>query len=344
MKWYENTDGRNDVFAAGRVRLARNLKSCPFPNRMSPEEIKNLNGLLKSRLSDLGEADGTAYRYYAVNELPDKERKALWERRVINETLAGRKTSTGLYLSDDESMSLSFGGDDHIRIQCMSTDVNLDQLWNECRRMDDRVNSRFPYAFHEKYGYLTAFPTNMGTGLRVSVILHLPFLSMGKQFRKLITEVGRFGIRVKGMFGEGPENYGNLYEISNQKTLGQTEEEIISLVYRMASHLAANERKVRSLALRENRVVLTDEAYKSYGVLKYARQMSLKEAMTFLSQIRVGLCEGLLQTKEPLNVFGCMLERQPASLMVRRLGEISPEELNILRAETIRDSLPELVC
>jgi protein arginine kinase len=343
MKWYENTNGRNDVFAAGRIRLARNLENCPFPNKMTPEEAQGLTCLLKSRLSDLGAADGRTYQYYAVNELPEKEKKALQERKAINEALAGKKTPTGLYLSEDEAVSLSFNGDDHIRIQYMSTDVDLDRLWNGCSRLDDFVNSRFSYAFHEKYGYLTAFPTNMGTGLRVSVILHLPFLSTGKQFRKLVTEVGRFGIRVKGVFGEGAENYGNLYEVSNQKTLGQTEEEIISLVYRMASHLAANERKVRSLALRENRVLLEDEAYKSYGVLKYARQLSFKEAMTFLSQIRVGLCEGLLQTESPVNVFGCMLDRQPASLRQRRLGEISQEELNILRAESIRESLPELV-
>ena len=343
MRWYENTDNRNDVFAAGRVRLVRNLDGCAFPGRLSPEEAEGLTRLLKDRLSDLGEAEGSPYRYLALNELTEKERKALQERRVINETLAVKKEAAGLFLSEDERLSVSLNGDDHIRIQAISTDVNLNSLWDRCDRMDDWINSRFSYAFHERYGYLTTFPTNMGTGLRASVILHLPLLSSGKQFRKLVNEVGRFGIRVKGIFGEGTENYGQLYEVSNQKTLGQSEEEIISLVYRMASHLAANERKVRSLALRENRMVLEDEAYKAYGVLRYARQLSFKEAMTYLSYVRAGLCEGLMQTERPVNVLGLMLAQQPANLMERHIGEISPEELNQIRAESIRESLPRLV-
>ncbi len=343
MKWYENKNTRNDVFAAARVRLVRNLEGVPFPGKLSETEAEGVNHMLRDRLSEMTTASGKQFRYYELDQMTEVERRALQERKVINETLASKTGPAALLTLDDESMSISMNGDDHIRIQCISTDVNLDRIWTSCDQMDDYINRRFTYAYHEKYGYLTAFPTNMGTGLRVSVFLHLPFLSMGKQFRKLVGEVGRFGIRVKGVFGEGAENYGSLYEVSNQKTLGQSEGEIISLVYRMASHLAANERRVRALALRENRVALEDEAYKSYGVLKYARQLSFKEAMMYLSHVRVGLCEGLLQMEQPVNIFGYMLNQQDANLRARRIGEVTQEELNQIRAESMRDSLPSLV-
>lgn len=343
MKWYESRNTRNDVFAAARIRLVRNLEGVPFPDKLTEEEAEGLNRLLQDRLSDMTTSSGKQFRYFELNDLTEVERMALKERRVINETLATKTTPTGLLVLDDESMSISMNGDDHIRIQCMSTDVNLDRIWTGCDQIDDYINRRFTYAYHEKYGYLTTFPTNMGTGLRVSVYLHLPFLSSGKQFRNLIGEVSRFGVRVKGVFGEGAENYGSLYEVSNQKTLGQSEEEILSLVYRMASHLAANERRVRAMALRDKRVVLEDEAYKSYGVLKYARHLSLKEAMIYLSHVRVGLCEGMLQTEQPVNIFGYMLNQQDANIKARRIGEVSEEELNQIRAESIRDSLPNLV-
>ena len=221
-------------------------------------------------------------------------------------------------------------------------ETELLKLWEEANRLDDYVNERFDYAFHEKYGYLTAYPTNVGTGLRAAVTLHLPMLSAGKRFGKLVAEMGRFGVAVRGVYGDGNENYGSLYEISNQKTLGVTEEEVISLVKPMADRLAASERKMKSVTLKSHRSDMEDEIFKSYGVLRYARKLSVKEAMTYLSQVRAGEMEGLLQFQKPVNVHRLMMEVQPANIRML-VSKKEETDLNQARAAYVQEMLPELV-
>ncbi len=167
-------------------------------------------------------------------------------------------------------------------------------------------------------------------------------MSSGNQFRKLVQEYSRFGISVKGMSGDSNENFGGLYEVKNQKTLGQTEEELIALVSQAAGQLAAQERKVKALALRSHRLQMEDEVYKSYGVLKYARKLSYKEGMTYLSQLRLGLCENLLQSEKPVNLFGIMLNIRPANLKQGRGEKLEGDALDEARAQYIRERLPEI--
>ncbi len=342
LKWYQETENRHDVFVAGRVRLVRNLEHYPFPLKLSGEDAGELVGKLENGLKDIGNTDGKQYQKLSVPVIDKTEKKALKERRAINDAGASKKGPETLLLSEDERVSILLNGEDHIRIQCITGGAELPALWKEAGQLDDYINERFGYAFHEKYGYLTAYPTNMGTGLRAGVTLHLPLLSVGKQFSKLVNEISRFGVSVRGVYGEGSENYGALYEVSNQKTLGVTEEEIISLVQQMADRLAASERKIKSFTLRGHRLDMEDEVFKSYGVLKYARKLSLKEAMTYLSQVRVGVTEGLLELKAPLNFYGLMMEIQPAGMEL-----LAPEEdkddLKKARADYIRKRLPELV-
>ena len=234
-------------------------------------------------------------------------------------------------------------GTDHIRIQLLSPGLNLEALWKQGDKLDDYVNQRFSYAFDKKYGYLTSFPTNMGTGMRASVVLHLPNLSMGKKFTGLVSEMGRFGASVKGVYGEGSENYGALFQVANQKTLGLTEKEIVDLVGRVATQLLNQERQVRAMALKKHRLECQDEAYKSYGVLKYARRLSARDAMTFLSQLMSGINDGLLETKEPCAVYRLMLGIQPANLQKLSDRPLGKEELDVARASYLRSELPDLV-
>ena len=342
LKWYQDTENQHDVFLASRIRLVRNLEHYPFPEKLSEEDSKELVGKLENGLQGIGEADGRSFLTVPLSSLDGVEKDALRERRAINGAGAEKKGSQSLLLSEDEAVSITLAGEDHLRIQCMSGRSQIVKLWEEAGRLDDYVNERFDYAFHEKYGYLTAYPTNVGTGLRAAVTLHLPMLSAGKQFTKLVNEISRFGVTVRGIYGEGNENFGALYEVSNQKTLGVTEEEIIALVKQMADRLAASERKIKSLTLRNHRLDMEDEVYKSYGVLRYAKKLSLKEAMTYLSQVRAGEMEGLVQFKEPVNIYGLMMEIQPANMQC-----IAPEEdkndLKKARASYIRKCLPELV-
>lgn len=341
-KWYEETDQMHDVFVMKRLRLVRNVEGHIFPSRLDgADRLAMLEELEKELLPMTGE-EGEEYAYFRLNELDETDRNALYERRIINYSRVEDKAPTGLALSPDESVSLVLNGEDHLRLQYLSGTQSLENMWRRLNRMDDALGEKVPYAFDHKYGYLTSFLTNVGTGLRASVVVHLPMLSSGKQFRKLVQEYSRFGISIKGLTGDSNENFGGLYEVKNQKTLGQTEEELISLVSQAAGQLAAQERKVKSLALRSHRLALEDEVYKSYGVLKYARKLTYKEGMTYLSQLRMGLCENLLQAKEPVNLFGIMLNIRPANLRAGRAEALEGDALDEARACYIREHLPEI--
>lgn len=341
-KWYEETDQMHDVFVMKRLRLVRNIEGRVFPGRLSGEERLRLLGELEQNLLPLGEEDKASYTYRRLHEMDETSLHALYGRRLINYSRLEEKAPAGLAVSPDESISLLVGGEDHIRLQCLSSSQTLDNMWKRLGPVDDMLGERVPYAFDEKYGYLTTFLTNVGTGLRASVLLHLPMLSSGNQFRKLVQEYSRFGISVKGMSGDSNENFGGLYEVKNQKTLGQTEEELIALVSQAAGQLAAQERKVKALALRSHRLQMEDEVYKSYGVLKYARKLSYKEGMTYLSQLRLGLCENLLQSEKPVNLFGIMLNIRPANLKQGRGEKLEGDALDEARAQYIRERLPEI--
>lgn len=238
LKWFENVDSGRRGIVSSRVRLVRNWDQYAFPSRLTPKEGMEMIHRLEYGLGDLGTLDGKHYEYTSLDELSELDRKALRERRVLNSTIAAKKTPVGIIISDEEDTGIVLNGTDHIRLQCHCVGLHLDELWKRADRIDDYINERFTYAFDEKYGYLTSFPTNVGTGLRASVIVHLPTLSMGKKFGGLVTEMGRFGAIVKGVYGEGSENYGALYEVSNQKTLGVSEKEILDMVTRVAAQLS----------------------------------------------------------------------------------------------------------
>lgn len=342
MKWFEQEDRENPGIISSRVRLVRNWDQYPFPSRLSEKESTEMIRRLQYGLKDIGSLGGGDYEYARLSELSELDRRALRERRVFNSTIAAKKTPVGIIISGKEDVNIVLNGTDHIRIQVQAVGQHLNDLWKRADQIDDYINARFSYSFDEKYGYLTSFPTNVGTGLRASAILHLPNLSMGKKFNGLVAEMGRFGAAVKGVYGEGSENYGALYEVSNQKTLGLTEKEILDLVARVATQLSAQEKQVRKMALEKHGLECADEAYKSYGVLKYARRLSGKDAMIFLAQLMSGLEDGLLEAETPCPVYRLMLGIQPANLQKLSQKPLSKEELDVARAAYLRAELPEL--
>lgn len=342
LRWFERAETSSGNVVYSRVRLARNWDAYQFPQTLSDEEGREVVKRLQTGLKDLSQDDGRTYEYACLEDLRELDRMALRERRILNSGTVAKKSPTGIIISEDESTSFILNGDDHIRLQIMSSGLHLDELWQRADRLDDYVNTRFSYAYDEKYGYLTSYPTNVGTGLRASVVLHLPTLSMGKKFQNLLAEMSRFGVSIRGVYGEGSDNYGALYEIANQKTLGQSEKEIIELVTKIARQLDGQEKKVRKMALESHRLEREDEAYKSYGVLKYARRLSRKDAMVFLSQLMAGTADGLLHTQEPCSIYQLMLGIQTANLQKLSSRPLNQEELDIARAAYLREELPEL--
>ncbi|MDO5350498.1 MAG: ATP--guanido phosphotransferase [Lachnospiraceae bacterium] len=342
LKWFEQMEGHQPNIVSSRVRLVRNWDQYRFPKSLSAAESEELVKRLEYGLKDLKELDGREYEYAYLEELDELSRRALRERRILNSSILEKKDTVGLIVSGDESVSVVLNGDDHIRMQLLSPGLHLDELWKRADAMDDYINARFSYAFDEKYGYLTSFPTNVGTGMRASVTLHLPTLSMGKKFQNLVADMSRFGVTLRGVYGEGSENYGALYEVANQKTLGLSEKEIIDLVAQTAGQLNSQEHQVRTLALNNHRLEREDEAYKSYGVLKYARRLSGKDAMIFLSQMMAGADDGILTFREPCSIYRLMLGIQTANLQKLSHKPLSKEELDVARAAYLREELPEL--
>ncbi len=343
MRWFEEVSSERPAIVSSRVRLVRNWNQYVFPSRLTPEDSAELVQRLRTGLRDLDSVEKKIYEYLDLSEMSDLEKRALRERQVINSAMAAKKSPSGLILSEEEDTGIALNGSDHIRIQLLASGLHLKELWERADRIDDFIGERFSYAFDDKYGYMTSFPTNMGTGLRASVVLHLPSLSMGKKFGGLVTEMSRFGATVKGVYGEGSENYGALYQVSNQKTLGISEKEILELVAKVAVQLSAQEGQVRRAAMEKHGLECADEAYKSYGVLKYARRLSQKDAMVFLSQLMSGMADGILKTKKPCSVYRLMLGIQPANLQTLSDRPLGKEELDMARAAYIRSELPELV-
>lgn len=342
-KWFDEVDKTRPNVVSSRVRLARNLENYAFPQKLSDHQSQEMIHRLEYGLKELKELDGREYEFSDLEELSELERRALRERRILNSSTVAKKTPTGIIISPQEDFCLILNGDDHIRLQVLKAGLHLEEAWKEADKADDYINARFHYAFDDKYGYLTSFPTNVGTGMRASVVLHLPTLSMGKKFPGLINDMSRFGVSVKGVYGQGRENYGSLFEIANQKTLGLTEKDIVDLVSKVAVQLNNQENQVRQMAMKNHKLEREDEAYKSYGVLKYARRLSGRDAMTFLSQLMAGIADGLIKTEEECSVYRLMLGIQPANLQKLSDRPLGKEELDVVRAAYLRRELPEIL-
>lgn len=343
LKWYEKVGvEKNNNYISSRIRLSRNWNEYAFPNKLDVISGGELVQRLEYGLKDIGEAEGENFLSTTLDKISETDRRAMRERRVFNLSIAEKAGPAGLMLSEAEDISIVLNGDDHIRMQLLAPNLDLGGLLEKADRLDDYVNQRFSYAFDEKYGYLTAFPTNVGTGMRANVVVHLPALSTGKQFQNLIGGMTRFGVTIRGVYGEGRENYGAFYDISNAKTLGMTEKEIIDLVVKVASQLNAQENQVRAMSLKNHRLDRQDEAYKSYGVLKYARKLSLKDALSYLSQLMAGISDGLIATEEPCCLYRLILMVQPANLLQNMNKPFDQNLLDVVRADYIRRELPAL--
>ena len=340
MKWYEKTAKNDDVVMSGRIRLARNFSEYPFMDKLSIEEASNMLGKVSDRFMQDFPSE---YNCIYMNNCAEKKKKALIEKRLINNALLERKNS-GVLISRDEAAAIMINAEDHIRIQTFSNGMNLSTAYKRANEIDDYIDSKFDYAFDEKYGYKTTFLSSVGTGLRASYIMHLPALSGAKRTSKIGAELGRFGISLKSLYGED-NSYGNLYQISTQKTLGQTEEEIINDLNDIVLQIVNQEREQRIRVYEKDKVKIEDMVYKSYGVLKYARKLPLKDAMMMLSELMLGQALGIITLEESrkFSMNKVIMDIQPAVLNNVSNKGMSVEEIDILRAEYIRNNCPDII-
>ena len=343
LKWYEKKGRNDDVVISSRIRLARNTTQYPFSAKIAVTDAAQLvsDGLTYIQESNYGEIMNSIL----MKDAGEVRRHSLHEQLVINPYMAGR-TDGAVSVSDDEGLSVMFNSEDHIRIQTIISGMDMDACYKAADAMDDLLEERFPYAYSEKFGYHTTFPTNVGTGMRACYRLHLPALANTKKLQLLVGELGRFGVKLGACYGDGVNGMGDIYQISNQRTLGQSEHDIIHNLNSVVVQLIEQERELRHEFVETSRIKAEDEAYKSYGVLKYSRYLTLKNAMILLSEIRMGLNCGTIKFKngEDFSPYGLMLAIQPRTIQyaIGREKPMSVEEVDIERARIIRESIPEL--
>lgn len=335
--WMTGKGEYADIVMATRVRLARNLRGYRFPIAATEAEALAVDKMAAGVLLD--EVDGKEYSYIRMSDLSNLEREVLVEKHLISPQLTNPKRQGAVVLSEDETVSIMVNEEDHIRIQCIFPGLQLEEAFKQANEVDDLLEKELPYAFDEQFGYLTSCPSNTGTGMRASVMMHLPALTMTKQIRRIIPAISRLGIVVRGSYGEGSKALGNVYQVSNQVTLGKTEVEILEELNNVTARLIAHERQARKNLLEKSRTALEDRLYRSLGTLVYARLLQSGEAAKSLSDVRLGIDLGLIQGVDMSIMNELMIFMQPGFLQQYAKAELTQEERDIFRAKLFRERL-----
>ncbi|MGI9861428.1 protein arginine kinase [Moorella naiadis] len=339
-KWMEGSGPQADIVISSRIRLARNLKGVPFPNLMKAEEQARV-------VSQVGRAIHSPMVIQAVGELklqvlrelPLLERQILVEKHLISPDLAEAGGERAVVLREDEAVSIMINEEDHLRLQCLLPAMMLHEAWRLADAADDALENELDFAFDQRLGYLTACPTNVGTGLRASTMLHLPALVLTKQAGAILAALTKVGVAVRGLYGEGTEAHGNIFQISNQITLGHGEDEIINNLSAVTVRLADQEREARELLRRQSRWQLEDRIGRAYGVLTNARILSSQEALQLLSDVRLGAEMRIVRGLDQRLLNQLLVRIQPAYLQYTAGKEMSPFERDVRRAAMVRELL-----
>lgn len=326
----------DEVVVTSRIRLARNLSDVPFTIKMNDYDA----GLVIDRVRDvISKNKQYKFNFYEIRKLPLLKRQVLIEKHLISPALVSSKIKSAVAIDQNENISIMINEEDHLRIQVLYRGQNIQMAWEDANRIDDFLEEHLPYAYDETWGYLTSCPTNVGTGLRASFMLHLPALTLLGYMKEIIETITKLGIAVRGFYGEGSEVVGSLYQISNQITLGQPEEDIIANVISITNQIIEQERQARLKLLSDNRAFIEDKVYRSFGILKYARNISSNEALKLISDVRMGISMGIIKetTIDKVDVLLDLI--QPAMIQDYFGREMTPEERDIKRAELIRKIL-----
>ncbi|HHV72972.1 MAG TPA: protein arginine kinase [Clostridia bacterium] len=338
--WIREEGPESDVVLSSRVRLARNFVDLPFPHLASDTALREVIKRLKNAVEVIkNHPPYQDLQLNPLNEMSGLDRLILVEKHLVSPQFIENFRDRAVILNGSETISIMINEEDHLRIQCFSPGLELQKAWEEVNRLDDLLEEKLHFAFLEDKGYLTACPTNAGTGMRASVMVHLPALAMTKQIGKVVNNVAKFGLTVRGLYGEGTEAFGNIFQISNQITLGLKEEEIIDNLYRVTKHVIEQERTMREGIMTHGKEGLLNKVGRAYGTLKYAHIISSQEAMTHLSDLRLGAALNLYPQVSKQAIDELIILIAPAFLQKIMGQELGPEERDLKRAELIREKL-----
>ncbi len=330
---YTSLNDVSDVIISTRIRLARNLCEYPFPCRLSDENKRNVAAMIKDAVLEGGSAISNKFKYIQMSELTREEAVSLVERHLVSPEFISDRQGRGLLLLDDESVSIMINEEDHVRIQVIKNDMDLDGAYDLADKIDTMLDERLNFAFDDKLGYLTQCPTNIGTGMRASLMMHLPALKESRAIGRIASSLSKLGLTIRGIYGEGTEPKGALYQLSNQVSLGISEQEAIKNLRDIANQLVAQERNMRETL--SDSITIQDKLFRSFGILQYARLLSNDECMQLLSNLRFGIEAGIISNIELSTINRLFTEVQPATLMKNVGKRLSPQERDQIRAELV---------
>lgn len=337
-EWTNGQGHLSDIVISSRIRLARNIEGIPFPPRADQVELKNIFGLSK-----LVVEKSSLFRdsnLLLLDELSPLENQFLVEKHLISIYHTREKNLyRGCVFNQRETLSIMINEEDHFRIQYLLSGLQLNKIWELINQIDDEIGGKVTYAFSEKEGYLTSCPTNVGTGLRASVMLHLPALVMVNRVNDVLKAISKMSYVVRGFYGEGTEVMGNLFQVSNQTTLGLSEEEIIDNLEKVNQQIISQEQKVRKDLLSESKSQLEDQVWRAFGVLSNVRIISSAETMELLSKLRFGVELGIISHPDLGTINKLMLLIQPAYLQILSGKDLGPFNRDLQRAILIRNMI-----
>jgi len=325
------------IVTSSRVRLARNLKDLPFPVwAKKPDRLRAME-----RIRPAVESLPVMKDAYSesIDRLSSLEKQILVERHLISREQAAKGPGSGLVLSRDETISVMINEEDHLRMQALLPGLQLKETWRIMDQFDTRLEEKLPFAFDRKLGYLTACPTNLGTGIRVSAMLHLPGLVLNENMGQIIQSVNKLGLAVRGLYGEGTEAFGNIFQISNQRTLGEDENRIVQRLEKVIGQVIEHEENARATLLERKPKVVLNHIGRAYGILSNAHSISSKETMNLLSLLRLGMDLGLFPGIERVLVDELFLLTQPGHLQLQSTDNLSAEDRDLRRADMLRERL-----
>ncbi len=334
MKWYENNAEHADIVLSTRVRLARNLKDYPFPSRLNEAGKNKVNAVVRDAL--LTGKRAKTFDYVEMRTLSHTQCVSLAEKHLISPEFASDSEGRALILSKDEDVSIMLCEEDHVRVQVIYPGLSLEAAYETANELDEALSRKVEIAFDPRLGYLTQCPTNLGTGLRASVMLHLPALSRSGAMQRLANTVAKLGLILRGAYGEGSKPVGDIYQLSNQVTLGISEQAAIKNLESIANQIIAQEKSAREALLKDD--VFIDRIWRAWGILQSAHMLSCAEFMELGSLVRIGAAEGVLDI--PVQTLTRLLvETQPATLNCAQGRSCTPAERDVLRARAVKEAL-----
>ncbi|HBM76407.1 MAG TPA: protein arginine kinase [Clostridiaceae bacterium] len=337
--WITTKGPESDIVLSSRIRLARNIKGYHFPHIMSVDEAKKVIKECSNSIMEKSPVLAKDFHVIEMDKLSPIERSAMVEEHLISTGLAENYPKSAVLLNTDSTVSIMINEEDHIRLQVIYPGLQLKEAYEYASKLDDVIEESVDYAFDQRMGYLTACPTNIGTGIRASVMLHLPALTVTGNINGVLNAVAQVGLTIRGIYGEGSNVQGNIYQISNQVTLGLSEEEVISNLMAVTKQIVDNEKAAIEKLKESNIMQLEDTVYRSLGILKNARLLSSNECLNLISNIRLGVGMGIITDIDSTLLNEIMISIQPATLVKREGKELDSASRDIKRAEYVRERL-----